>query len=259
MRLRSFILGLAALAALAAPAMAQDHQHPVADAAGRVYGGPSAPPLPQQMPPMAGMDQRPEWRGGNDQRGYPQSNYPQGGYGADYSRQQADYGSQREDWLRECRRRHTSSGLGGAAVGGVIGGLAGSGIAGRGNRTTGAVVGAVVGAVAGAAVERGSSRGRAQDECEAWLAQYSQPAPGYVHGSYAQGGYGQYGYAPQGYAGYAVPMMMVPVAQQGRQCKETVVTTYEYVDVPVRRRVIHRRPAVHDKRVRMVPDKRTAM
>lgn len=254
MRFRSLQLTLAATAALATPAMAQGSPDPVTDAAGRVYGGPPAPPLPP-MPSAAvpGADNRPEWRG-HHQAPQQQGGYPQGGYGADYARQQADYGQQREDWLRECRRRHTSSGLGGAAVGGVIGGLAGSGIAGRGNRTTGAVVGAVVGAVAGAAVERGSSRGRAQDECEAWLAQYSQPAPGYAHG-----GYGQYGYAPQGYAGYAVPMMMVPVAQQGRQCKETVVTTYEYVDGPVRRRVIHRRPVVHDKRVRMVPDKRTAM
>ena len=262
MRLRSLIVTLAASAALATPAMAQGHPDRATDAESRVHGGLHAPPMPP-MPSAAvpGADNRPEWRG-HHQAPQQQGGYPQGGYGADYSRQQADYARQREDWLRECRRRHTRSGLGGAAVGGVIGGLAGSGIAGRGNRTTGAVVGAVVGAVAGAAVEHGSSRGRAQDECEAWLAQYSQPAPGY-----AQGGYGHYGhapqgyagYAPQGYVGYAVPMMMVPVAQQGRQCKETVVTTYEYVDVPARRRVINRRPVVRDKRVRMVPDKRTAM
>lgn len=250
MRIRYSLLALAATAALAAPAAAQGQTDPVTDAEGRVYGGPPAPPLPP-MPPMShaapgampgGPDMRPEWR----------SAYPQGGYNADHARYAADYDRQREEWLRECRSRHTSSGLGGAAVGGVIGGIAGSGIAGRGNRTAGAVVGAVAGAVAGAAIERGSSRGRVNDECEAWLAQYSQPA--YGHGG---PGYG-YGQPAYGYA-YAVPMMMVPVAQQGRQCREVV--TYEYVDVPVRRRVIHRRPApvVRDKRLPMTPTKRVPM
>ncbi len=158
MRIRYSLLALAATAALAAPAAAQGQTDPVTDAEGRVYGGPPTPPLPP-MPPMShaapgtmpgGPDMRPEWRG----------SYPQGGYNADHARYAAEYDRQREEWLRECRRRHTSSGLGGAAVGGVIGGIAGSGIAGRGNRTAGAVVGAVAGAVAGAAIERGSSRGR---------------------------------------------------------------------------------------------------
>jgi hypothetical protein len=254
MRIRYSLLALAATAALAAPAAAQGQTDPVTDAEGRVFGGPPAAPLPP-MPPMShgapgsmpgGPDMRPEWRSDSH------SSYPQGGYNADHARYAADYDRQREEWLRECRHRHTSSGLGGAAVGGVIGGIAGSGIAGRGNRTAGAVVGAVAGAVAGAAIERGSSRGRVNDECEAWLAQYSQPA--YGHGA---PGYG-HGYPAYGYA-HAVPMMMVPVAQQGRQCREVV--TYEYVDVPVRRRVIHRRPApvVRDKRLPMTPTKRVPM
>ena len=253
MRLSHLALTLAASAALTAPALAQNVPGPVTDAEGRVYGGPPAPPLPPMPQAAPGAippapDMRPAWQG------YPQGGYPQGGYNAEYARRSADYERQREDWLQECRRRHTSSGLGGAAVGGVIGGIAGSGIAGRGNRTAGAVIGAVTGAVAGAAIERGSSNRRVQDECEAWLAQYSQPAYGY---GYGQPGYG-YGYPAYGYA-YAVPMMMVPVAQQNRNCREVV--TYEYVDVPIRRRVIHRRPApvVHDKRVRMVPDKRLPM
>lgn len=46
------------------------------------------------------------------------------------------------------------NGVGGAAIGAVVGGVAGNRIAGRGNRTVGTIVGAGVGAVAGAAIDR---------------------------------------------------------------------------------------------------------
>ena len=160
----------------------------------------------------------------------------------------------RAEWVNECRRRVASSGngLGGAVVGGVIGGLAGNRIAGRGNRTVGTVAGAAVGAVAGGAIDQAQSRSRASDDCEAYYDDY--------YTRYAQSGYGQSGYGQSGY-GYAPQTVMVPVTVTpgGPQCTETYETVYD--DVPVRRRVIRRAVprrvyTVPDKRVRIVPDKR---
>lgn len=200
------------------------------------HGGPDVvlPPHPSSLPPIP--DTRPVWK-----------------EGAAHQASGPDARA-REDWLAECRRRHEREdrGLGGAAIGGVVGGLLGNRIAGRGDRTVGTIAGAAVGAVAGAAIDRAEDRNRPRDWCESYLddyyARYAQP--------YGHPGYGQaYGYA------YAVPMMMVPVAQQVRpkqECREEV--TYEYVDVPVRQRRIHRpapRP-VPDKRVRVAPSKRVA-
>jgi hypothetical protein len=82
------------------------------------------------------------------------------------------------------------------------------------------------------------------DYCEAyfddWFAHFGQ-------GGYAYGGYG-YGY-PQ-----PMPMMMVPVRHQvrDRDCVCEVVSE----EAPARRRVIYRPRPVHDKRVRIAPDKR---
>ena len=59
----------------------------------------------------------------------------EGGYG--------DYAENRRD-----------TGVGGAAIGAVVGGVAGNRIAGRGNRTEGTLIGAGVGAVAGMAIDK---------------------------------------------------------------------------------------------------------
>lgn len=227
MRLRQFVQTCAASAALTlamgafAPAMAQDG------------------PEPGTAP--AGPDQRPEWRGGPP----PQ---PHGGY-------QMDPGA-RDQWLAECRRRLSArdNGLGGAVIGGLVGGFAGNRIAGRGNRTVGTVAGAAVGAAAGMAIDKAEDNGRVRDQCEAYLDDY--------YAYYARSGYGYqgYGYASPGY-GYgccnARPMMMVPVTMPARtkpECTETV--EYEYVDVPVRAKP---RPSpAPDKRVKVVPDKRSS-
>lgn len=235
-------LGTAALAAtltFAAPALAHDgHPAPppgVADAAGRVYDG----PMPDMaLPPPGHPDMRPEWREHGDQA--------RGGWEA-----------QRAEWLNDCRRRYRTSdnGLGGALIGGVVGGLLGNRIGGRGNRTAGTIIGAGVGAVTGAVIDRAEDRGhedrgRERDYCESYLDQYLA--------SYQHGGYGH-----QMAYGYGVPMMMVPVmmvqGQAQQPCTETVTTTsYEWVTVPGRR-YIPRRPVIHDKRVRIVPDKRLRM
>lgn len=63
------------------------------------------------------------------------------------------------DLARLCRR---DDGVGGAAIGAVVGGVAGNRIAGRGNRTEGTLLGAAGGAIAGAIIDRAED-GRCRD------------------------------------------------------------------------------------------------
>jgi hypothetical protein len=175
----------------------------------------------------------------------------------------------RDAWLADCRSRvgARDNGVGGAVIGGVVGGVAGNRIAGRHNRTVGTVAGAAVGAVAGSAIDRDEDRSRGRDECEAYLDDYyaryaagAYGAPG-SYGGYAQPGYAMsyapaYGYQTSGGC-CGQPVMMVPVQAQP-ECTETV--EYIYEDVPVRHRPYHapikRTKIVPDKRVKLVPDKR---
>lgn len=55
------------------------------------------------------------------------------------------------------------NGVGGAAIGAVVGGVAGNRIAGRGNRTAGTLIGAGVGAVAGMAIDKAEDAPRRGD------------------------------------------------------------------------------------------------
>lgn len=240
----AILIANAAALLVAAPALAQPlPPQPVVDAAGRVYGG-------------TPVDDRPEWKGGP--AGTPGVQVPVPGpypQGIDT----AAFEQARGGWLAECRRNHGNGNMvGGAVVGGLIGGLIGNEVAGRGNRTAGTIAGAAVGAVAGGAIGHGADKRSRRDWCEAYLDS---------HMTYAT----TWGPAPQGYAGptYAygmqpmtmmVPVMMVqqpvPAAAQQKICKETVVTE-EWVPVRTARRHLPRpAPAVHDKRVRIVPDKR---
>ena len=247
MRLRRFAqtcaLGsaLTLTVALAAPAMAEE----ALDMA-----------EPGAMP--AGPDTRPVWTATPPLPSAPAASMPMHGAAPSYP-QPAVAGPDpqaRAAWLDECRRRMTrrDDGVGGAVVGGLLGGLFGNRVAGRHHRTTGTIIGGVAGAVAGAVIDRAedSGRTRGKDYCEAYLDDY--------YARYQAG----YGYQGQAY-GYAVPVMMVPVAMQPMQhhaaprtnCTEEVVE--EYVDVPVASRRIYRAPArrvVPSKRVRVVPDKR---
>lgn len=68
----------------------------------------------------------------------------------DWDRYEGGYGP--DDGYYDDRRR--DNGLGGAAIGAVVGGVAGNRIAGRGNRTAGTLIGAGVGAVAGMAIDK---------------------------------------------------------------------------------------------------------
>ena len=191
----------------------------------------------------------------------------------------------REAWLADCRRHAASrdKGLGGAAIGGVVGGVAGNRLAGPGNRTIGTVAGAAVGAVAGAAIDVAEDSGRVRDQCEAYLDDYyanyyrnGYPGAPAGYSGYPQAAYGAsyaggpypapaypgyyapaYGY-PTGGCCSPAPVMMVPVASAQPQCTETV--EYVYEDVPVRPKA-RRAPVRHtkvqpDKRIRVAPDKR---
>jgi hypothetical protein len=209
--------------------MAHDHGAPppeaVEDAEGRSFG--------QAMPPQPAEAQE-RWEA--DRAAW-----------LDECRARMD---ERDDWSDGYRRKR-SSGLAGAAIGGVAGGLIGRGIAGSGDKALGTVAGAVAGAAAGAVIERAASSGHDRHERRSYSGDYCEQYFNY----YTQQGWGQHGY------GYAAPMMMVPVMLmqghgRGKDCKETVVTE-EWVTVrqPPRVRTIR----VPDKRVRIVPDKRLPM
>ncbi|WP_446654986.1 RcnB family protein [Blastomonas sp.] len=114
-------------------------------------------------------------------------------------------------FLEICRR---DNGLGGAAIGAGIGGLAGNRIAGRGNRTGGTLIGAGVGALAGMLIDKAEDRER----CKRLLAQQGAVAPG------QPGGYPP---PPPGYYYYYPPPIVttITITPGSCNCNETVVVT----------------------------------
>jgi hypothetical protein len=93
-----------------------------------------------------------------------------------------------------CRRDQVQRGTGGALVGGGLGALAGSSIAGRGAKTEGAVLGGILGAVIGANV------GKSGAACET---PYDPARPAGGQAYYGEpGGYENYGGQADGYYGY---------------------------------------------------------
>jgi len=94
-----------------------------------------------------------------------------------------------------CRRDQVQRGTGGALVGGGLGALAGSSIAGRGAKTEGAVLGGILGAVIGANV------GKSGAACQTPYDPASQAGGQAYYGE--PGGYDSYGGygADQGFAG----------------------------------------------------------
>lgn len=229
------------LLACAAPALAVD---PVTNAEGRVYNVPPVDPRPvwkpaqgPALPPMPAPGAAPMAQPGHDPAAFEQAKL---------------------DWLAECRRRYggNKGRTAGTVIGGLVGGVAGSAIAGRGDRVVGAIAGGTLGAVAGSAIGSASDKHRARDYCESYLEDYL---------ARQQTGFAGYGQAP-GYAyGYAMQpvMMMVPVgmlpmaspAAPQHECQETTVIE-EWVPVTTRKRHITHHRSVPDKRIRIVPDKR---
>ncbi len=135
-----------------------------------------------------------------------------------------------------------SNGLTGAAIGAVIGGVAGNQIAGRGDKLFGTLFGAGIGGITGAVIEKAVSK------CKSRAPQY-RPAPPQV--SYPPQGYGPPppapyppAYSPQyqyqsGYY-YAQPQVTVTVVP-GYTTTSTVTTeeyVYETVSVPAKKRYV---------------------
>lgn len=231
------------LLACATPALAGD---PVTDAEGRVYNVPPVDPRPvwkpaqgPALPPMPAPGAAPMAHPGYDGAAFEQAKL---------------------DWLAECRRRYggNKGRTAGTVIGGLVGGVAGSAIAGRGDRVVGAIAGGTLGAVAGSAIGSASDKRRARDYCESYLEDYLARQQTGLAGYGEAPGYGYaYGYAMQPVM-MMVPIAMVPVgtaAAPHRECKETTVIE-EWVPVTTRKRYITRHRAVSDKRVRIVPDKR---
>lgn len=89
-----------------------------------------------------------------------------------------------------------SNGVTGAAIGAILGGVAGNRIAGRGDRLAGSLIGAGLGGLTGAAIEQ------ATDKCEKYGPQYDRPLVAHPHPQQAyphsqQGWSGGYYYYPQ--------------------------------------------------------------
>jgi hypothetical protein len=129
--------------------------------------------------------------------------------------------------------------VGGAVVGGLVGGIAGNRIAGRGNRTAGTLIGGGLGALAGSAIGNASDR----KKCEEWASSRSYYQGGYYQGGYP-GGYsttwqhGGYGY---GYGYYTPGVVVTTIITNGApvvtETVETSTRTY-YENVPVRKRYV---------------------
>ncbi len=151
-----------------------------------------------------------------------------GGYGTSYAPPPPPPATYAGDYdtafLEACRR---DNGLGGAAVGAAVGGLAGNRIAGRGNRTGGTLIGAGVGALAGMVIDKAEDRER----CKRLLAQQGV-APG------QPGGYPP---PPPGYYYYYPPPIVttITITPGSCNCNEMVVVTE---DAPV-----HHRPVVQHR------------
>lgn len=91
------------------------------------------------------IDRRGDGRG-YDRRGFDDR---RGGYGRGDDRRDG-----RNEYYGRGGRQRCDKGTGGTILGAIAGGLLGNSVAGRGDRTAGAVVGAGVGALAGRAIDR---------------------------------------------------------------------------------------------------------
>ncbi|WP_373489877.1 RcnB family protein [Parasphingorhabdus sp.] len=193
------------------------------DADGRTYEGEYSGTFigDGQMSPHWGSQA--EQGANHDQRRYP--DYPQ-------------YDDERAEELAYLERCKTSSGIGGAIVGGAIGALAGNRIAGRGDRLAGTLIGGGVGAVAGAAIDQGT------DRCRHLLKKYGydrQQAGHYPSRPPVQHHRPQPPQAyPSGWNGYYTPGYYYPQAQQPmittivvQSAPVTTTTTTTYVEEEV--------------------------
>lgn len=82
-----------------------------------------------------------------------------------------------------CQQSHNNRTIGGAAIGGLAGAIAGNNIAGRGHRGDGSLLGAVVGAFVGGAI--GNSTANAQPQCDGRVAGNYDPYYGQARAPYS--------------------------------------------------------------------------
>ncbi len=134
-----------------------------------------------------------------------------------------DYSRYGADAYERCRR---DNGVGGAIIGGALGGLAGNRIAGRGSRTEGTLIGAGVGAIAGAVIDQAEDR----DLCARYASRGAvgrRTAPRY--GQRAGGGYisGGYYYPPQQQYYYPQPQVTTIVINADGETTTTTTTSYD--------------------------------
>ncbi|ABD24580.1 17 kDa surface antigen [Novosphingobium aromaticivorans DSM 12444] len=221
-------LSLAALVfcAMTAPAVARDDDRSSAGGHGGWSGGWQGGyvPGPVYYPPMFGPPYPTVVMAHPVDGPPPPVAYPQG-----YASPDPRWG----EMIERCRKVQGDSGVGGALLGGVAGGVVGNRVV-DGNRTLGTVAGAAVGAIAGAAIDKAEDSDLRR-ECDDYFRSMPRQAYGYPGG----------GYAPYGYM--MVPVMLPPQ----KPCVETTVVTEKWVDEPVRSRYIPRRaPAVKEKRVK---------
>jgi len=87
-----------------------------------------------------------------------------------------------------CRRTQVDRGTGGALVGAGLGAMAGSGVAGHGARTEGAVLGGLLGAIIGANVGKAGAACEAGEYQQGYAEPYGEPEAGYQPGGFD--GYG---------------------------------------------------------------------
>jgi hypothetical protein len=130
----STAVALSALTAFPAAAEAQSYRGGYYDNSGNYY-----------RPYDSRYDRRYAQRAYN-QRAYNQRGYDQRYYGQPY------YGQRYNHYYRNC------SGTTGTIIGAIAGGLLGSQVAGRGDRTVGAIIGGAAGALGGRAIDRSNCR-----------------------------------------------------------------------------------------------------
>ena len=175
---------------------------------GEGNAGPVRAGAPYPMPPQSGA------------RGYPTAP----GYAAPYG----------YDRYERCLR---TEGVAGAAIGAVIGAVAGNRIAGRGDRTAGSLIGGGLGALAGLGVEKSMKK------CRKFLpdreASYA-PAPGYPVTGYPETGYPQQqGYYPGSYYYSGQPVVTTITISQP-VTTTTVTEEVYYETVPVKRKAVRK-------------------
>lgn len=177
-----------------------------------------------------------DWDGAFSDQGYAaEEGYAEGGYdGGAYAAPGAPYAYPQGYYERP------DNGVGGAAIGAVVGGVAGNAVAGRGNRLGGTLIGAGVGAAAGYAIDKAEDRGRVPPPA------YAPPPPAYAQRApmappvtVQSGGYYANGYYYPGATVTTVTVTTTPVVTTTTEVFEDTVT---YTKPVVRKTVRKWRP-----------------